>query len=719
MSHTLDQLLSQRAAHALRSTASYLGVRLQSATTRSAWLDAILLFWRNPANHQPLVQRLPAPARHALQRLLEAGDGGLPASLFWPTYGAIRRHDLTSTPQTPAEALYLSGLLHAREPVPIQNARRLLVAQELAEALGWGAGQLRADSSIVEEGVAPTPPPPLHDMGQLLAFAQATSLQTMRLLHGRWLPRGALLALNGRLHTPQAVRHLTSHKRSGWLRQLCFLATAAGLLEGVTLTPRAWLWLDQPPDQQLRSLWQSWLAAPQELRRAWAEPDAHVAPPWPRPLVQALRQLPSVFTPAQLVNRMLGVEIHLDAFFVAHWASLTDLDELAQRVLRETLLPLGVVGEQEGEGAEEDALFGVTALGHWLFAEEDTGSASWRWSSAAEAATLMPVAEDEDTVWEVQLTAQASPHCHVALAAYSHYRPRIERDEGGPTHHLYRLCRDSVAAAAAAGHGRAALFAILPQMQTPLPPGLVEALHTWHDHGSWLHLETLTVLRTATAQQMASLHEVGLPRHLLGEVLSPTAVVVQGALEEVMHTLRAARLYPQGTQALTTPPEKPMAGELPPLPLHAGQRQGLWLAAQLYGLLGEHLPLPQPLALAVGDNLLAHATTAERAAAQSMLALLHERLLRLLDQQPFTPPPAPADPVRWLALIAEAIAQGETLEMVYVSAGRNVTTTRRIDPYFVADETGGLYLYAYCHSAQADRKFKLERVLAMAKSAGS
>lgn len=103
----------------------------------------------------------------------------------------------------------------------------------------------------------------------------------------------------------------------------------------------------------------------------------------------------------------------------------------------------------------------------------------------------------------------------------------------------------------------------------------------------------------------------------------------------------------------------------------------------------------------------------QQAALQAHLAQVEARLLQVLDHLPFTPPPTPADPTQWRSLLDAAITAKQTLQMIYVSAGRNLTTQRLIDPYWIEEQHGVPYLRAYCHSAGTVLTFRLDRIQAL------
>ncbi len=66
-----------------------------------------------------------------------------------------------------------------------------------------------------------------------------------------------------------------------------------------------------------------------------------------------------------------------------------------------------------------------------------------------------------------------------------------------------------------------------------------------------------------------------------------------------------------------------------------------------------------------------------------------------------------------LGAIRDAVRAHSRVEVDYWSAGRDETTTRRIDPEVVFFATGQWYVGAYCHRAQAERMFRVDRIRAV------
>jgi proteasome accessory factor C len=65
---------------------------------------------------------------------------------------------------------------------------------------------------------------------------------------------------------------------------------------------------------------------------------------------------------------------------------------------------------------------------------------------------------------------------------------------------------------------------------------------------------------------------------------------------------------------------------------------------------------------------------------------------------------------KYLAAVRDATARGERVEIDYWSAGRDELTNRRIDPAVVFFAMGEWYVSAYCHRADAERMFRVDRI---------
>ncbi|MEX0766900.1 MAG: WYL domain-containing protein [Microthrixaceae bacterium] len=69
----------------------------------------------------------------------------------------------------------------------------------------------------------------------------------------------------------------------------------------------------------------------------------------------------------------------------------------------------------------------------------------------------------------------------------------------------------------------------------------------------------------------------------------------------------------------------------------------------------------------------------------------------------------PADP-QILQTLRSGLDQHCQLRLSYYSYGRDDATLRTVDPYRILSKEGHWYLFAYCHLAQADRLFRVDRI---------
>lgn len=69
-------------------------------------------------------------------------------------------------------------------------------------------------------------------------------------------------------------------------------------------------------------------------------------------------------------------------------------------------------------------------------------------------------------------------------------------------------------------------------------------------------------------------------------------------------------------------------------------------------------------------------------------------------------------PPEILATLRQAVAERRRVHLDYYSYGRDTRSRRDVDPYLVHAEQGSLYLYGHCHSARAERRFRVDRIAA-------
>lgn len=65
----------------------------------------------------------------------------------------------------------------------------------------------------------------------------------------------------------------------------------------------------------------------------------------------------------------------------------------------------------------------------------------------------------------------------------------------------------------------------------------------------------------------------------------------------------------------------------------------------------------------------------------------------------------------WLAILADAVAEGKSLDILYHKVMGEEPEWRTVDPYGIAFDSGVWYAAVYCHKRQAMRDFRIDRIL--------
>jgi proteasome accessory factor C len=138
---------------------------------------------------------------------------------------------------------------------------------------------------------------------------------------------------------------------------------------------------------------------------------------------------------------------------------------------------------------------------------------------------------------------------------------------------------------------------------------------------------------------------------------------------------------------------------------------------KVYQGLGQFIRLPAHTPQALLDHLASQAgpdaLAVAETAAEATLAALQEAIV---GRAAFPPWPEDGLPVaESLALIRQALAEGQALEMDYYTAGRDVLTQRVVEPYRLEQRGQVRYLVGFCHRAQAERVFRLDRIYSIVK----
>jgi len=700
----------------LRGIAIRLQLRTSDTHNKVAWATAIAQGWRESDLQHIWLTRLSDSAHSALQRLLRSAH--IPTLLFLQEYGTIRRATRQTPlavppwqlPQSVSEELYYSGLLaNAHKADSVIRSRALCIPADLRASLlaQVGAPMPKKLIAAVDKQTVSTSWQLCHDLAQLIIYLQQIyhdTGKTRGLLHGRWLAPRHLSELNQRLYHPLPEPLPRSHKQLAQLRLLMFLASIAEFHQDGLPTAVAWQWLAKPAAQQLQHIWQAWVQADQAYKHAYEMPDRALGRPWPYPILQALLAQTTPFTVSELAAWIWSHSSHLDAYWITHLADLQAMDHLIETTLTKLLTCFGVV--ISGQAEDTQPFWQVTPVGHALLTGDESFTLSLPLGQAKVDQAQVSLQSMSDNAWQLVVAAPTSFFLQATVAQFARYQLPVppgkpsSADIDRVRQHHYRMDVHSVASAAAQGYGLATLLDVLAQLPCPLTIPQIAQLHTWYAEGATIQLSVQSLLQTKTAAQMAELCSKRHINALLAEIVSPTTAILNAPLSTAEKVLQQAGYFPQTPHSTVS--EQAQAPQA-----------ALWIAGQLYRRLGHHLPLPFPLVDTELAPLYAQLSSSQQAVAQSQLSVLYNSLLTLLDNLPFTPPPNPTDPAQWRPLIAAASQAKQHLQMTYFSAGRNLSTQRVVEPYWIEEHHHTPYLRAYCHNAGRILTFRLDRIQAL------
>ena len=308
--------------------------------------------------------------------------------------------------------------------------------------------------------------------------------------------------------------------------------------------------------------------------------------------------------------------------------------------------------------------------------------------------------------------------------------------------------------------------------ERPLAGPETALLRTWAKLANNVTIRQATVLEATEPDIITRLASTRRGRKLIQRTLSPRAVLVDPSrLDQLTRRLTEQEGVPPRVSGGAG--ERRGGGEVSPL-LPGPSAPLLWLTVQLYQGLGRNLPLPVRIPQSVIDQLTALATADQLAAAESAAEQTYAALQDLIDgRAPFPPwieTELPLDEA--LTAIETALDTGQCLEIDYYAAGTDRLTHRVVEPYRLewhgrgetvmqrgsgagetgcgrAEETGSVasgkieapsltdksspqhpstskrsdtprletgtpYLVGFCHLAQAERTFRVDRIQSIA-----
>jgi hypothetical protein len=291
----------------------------------------------------------------------------------------------------------------------------------------------------------------------------------------------------------------------------------------------------------------------------------------------------------------------------------------------------------------------------------------------------------------------------------------------------------------------------------PLTPQEITLLHAWAELADRVTIHHATLLETTDPDIIIRLASTRRGRALIHRTLSPRAIVVDSIrLDQLVRRLTEQEGVPPKDETGTL---RVKAESIQPssLSLHPSSAAHLWLAVRVYQQLGQYIPLPVRLPQTLLDQVTALSSSADLAAAEIAAEQTLAALQQVVEGRTIFPAwPEDGLPVEdSLPVIEEALATGQNLELLYYTAGTDRLTRRVVEPYRIewrgsrAEEpkiedsgwkiednnpksaegtqseiqnlkskiqnrkSGIPYLVGFCHRAQAERVFRLDRIQAI------
>lgn len=471
----------------------------------------------------------------------------------------------------------------------------------------------------------------------------------------------------------------------------------------VDVTPAGFQWLGADPDTQYRTLVAA-LAAPDPARWRAFQLPGHTLPVHPAHLVAAVLAHPVI--PRRRGPAYTAIVHHVHHDLRQHGAPKIPLRTLGQAIRAFAAGPLRWLGLMIPQ--PDRTLVRAPWAAEWPAVRPPPLPRTFAaWRIETDGATPMAA------ILHLSLSRRYAPHPSEhfwveVMSDASHARPSPAR------HHRAAITAASFAAALHRGHSLPALADHLAHaIGRPLHADEHQHLVAWHTAATRAVIHTLPVLETTDATVIAALARRRPDRALIRRSLGRHAAVVDPArLPALVRTLASHfGALPRQDPALSEPPDP---GDIGP-----GGAAALWLAARVYQSLGQLVRLPAAIPQQTFDALAARMTPAEtalaNAAAESVTEAVAEAMAGYLAF-PASPAPATANPDNdaKLATIDAALAAGADLDITYYTAGRDITSRRRVEPYRIERRGNVPYLIAYCTRAGAERVFRIDRIRSIA-----
>ncbi|MCK6629267.1 MAG: helicase C-terminal domain-containing protein [Anaerolineae bacterium] len=523
----------------------------------------------------------------------------------------------------------------------------------------------------------------------------------------------------------------------------------------LTPTPVAWLWLQAGREARLRQLWQTWSAPQPELWRAYRLPGHEwLANPVRLldPLHQALIEL-DLTDPIHFARTLL---MRTPALLELVPANLLDpiktLVETIEQLLTGPLVWLGVLLKDEGGRMKAEGGVFSSFILHPSSFTHPLSPAPPPYTKFRLQSNLQSDPLDSTFTLTIENGLPEPLDLMVAMEVGSREAEEQRRNHPCPPAPL-RLCYQITAVSFinALQHDwspPALLDALNRLVERPLTPQEITLLHVWADLAERVTIRPATLLETSDPAIITRLASTRRGRALIRQTLSPRVIVVDPA--------RLNQLVNRLTEQEGVPP-KDEVRRMKDETLYPSSF--LWLTCRVYQELGRFLRLPVRLPQTLLDQVAGLADSANLSAAESAAGQVLAELQQVIEGRAIFPawPEAGLPLEETVPLIQTALASAQNLDLLYYTAGTDRLARRVVEPYRLEwrggeeqkiedsgwriedsglkiedrnrkfeipqgkdvvnpkskiqnRKSGTPYLVGFCHTAQAERTFRVDRI---------
>jgi len=658
------ELLAHRTWYNVRLAALAHGFRFDTKQSKQQGCDSVRHRLLEEGHLRQAYRRLSADEREPLLAL-QMVDGVLPLHHFTARFGQIR----------PYKPWQEHGLRYSWKR-PISAAEKL-----------WHLGMIeivRGKNGIPDSVVLPDevcallPPVPLpeivrspaengieyevgslrtafvRDLAALLSGIVAGEVRWMR--RGRvvhWLTPRSMQALNRRLILPEALAHIRSERQTGRLRFLHYVLCAAAFLEDDLPTQQVWDWLAQP--NRWDTLWDA-IGRDLRLRESWwtrFELPAITAQAWER-LVATFKTL----QPDQAYT--------LDSIYTCVRFDLS----------RATF---------------DKVLATVFTWSGWVMIQDG-------------ALSVCPQTDDTQPAqitlykegFDLHLPPLPALRSLVEVSAWAEI----------PAADMLRVTPAAVRRGMELGyHASTMIQALADLLDKPIPAAAAEKIQRWAQEAASLTMQSLTVLTCADAAALQRIRADWRLRPLTGALLSPHHLVIQTDQADLLRRKLAQRGFALTVPESSTPDSQSRTQT---------EATYLYLAISLYRQLAQFTPLESPIPGDVVRGLRQQLSPERVEAVEQSAGRMVDNLRRTMTgQQVARGGIAQNDPTNIEQTIQAAHQQRTAVTVRYYSPYTGEETTRTIEPTMLYTRNGARYIEAWCQLDEAERTFRMDRILAI------